>query len=223
MTLHGCYTQLSLRTARRICPFVVLSTLAGSHDNVETYLVAPLSIALRTLKIRAGTATNNRLAMRTHRHILKYCIPTGLCAACAFAAEAAITGQGDFKGSLEATIGLEMSYLDSNTQNGTLFGSTASFGIASIGGQVTNVMQFPRGTSGFSGYSAFVGASPNGGGNPGCIFGLSTTGRTKYTLRRHSRIPDTTSGFLCPGLGDPVSGCGECSPLITALDGFLRQ
>ncbi|MGH7968023.1 MAG: hypothetical protein ACREIC_04780, partial [Limisphaerales bacterium] len=51
---------------------------------------------------------------------------------------AAITGQWDFKsGDLAATIGQDLQYLDPDTQSGTRFGTTASFGISDIGGQST--------------------------------------------------------------------------------------
>src|SRR5271165_6444206 len=103
--------------------------------------------------------------MKTHRKNLNRVCLLGLCAGFAVSADAAITGQWDFKGSLTATIGQDMTYLDTTTQTGSHFGSTTSFGVASIGGQVTNVMQFPQASSVFSGYGVPVGASPNGGGN----------------------------------------------------------
>src|SRR5690349_3612037 len=78
-------------------------------------------------------------------------------------ARAAITGQWDFKGSnLVATNGLDLG--DLNPGGLTPFGSTTSFGIASVGGQPTNVMRFPRAVGFFGGYSMACNASPNGGG-----------------------------------------------------------
>src|SRR5882672_2735861 len=78
---------------------------------------------------------------------------------------AAITGQWDFKaGNLNATIGADLGYLDAATQTGTLFGTTTALGIPNIGGQVTNVMGFPKLTDEFGGYSAPHGAVGNGGG-----------------------------------------------------------
>jgi len=87
-----------------------------------------------------------------------------LLAGAAFSAGAAITGQWNFKGGLTATVGQDMLYSDPATQAGTHFGSTTSFGIAPIGGEPTNVMEFPQALSASSGYLAFCGASPNGGG-----------------------------------------------------------
>jgi len=78
---------------------------------------------------------------------------------------AAVTGQWDFKqGDLRATIGLDLQYLDSDTQTGAKFGTTASFGIAAINGVSTNVMFFPQIPDSSGGLLATVGASANGGG-----------------------------------------------------------
>jgi hypothetical protein len=80
-------------------------------------------------------------------------------------ARGAITGQWDFKsGNLTATIGQDIQYLDTDTQAGTRFGTTASFGVSNIAGVSTNVMSFPKGTTGFGGYYTPIGASANGGG-----------------------------------------------------------
>src|SRR5689334_6865074 len=78
---------------------------------------------------------------------------------------AAITGQWDFKsGDLSATIGQPLNYLDGDTQVGTKFGTTTSFGIPDIGGQPVKVMQFPATTSPSGGYDVPAGAAANGGG-----------------------------------------------------------
>src|SRR4051812_40339538 len=82
------------------------------------------------------------------------------------ASRAAITGQWDFKnGDLSATIGQPLGYLDSDTQTGTKFGTTASFGIPGISGQAVKVMQFPATTSPSGGYDVPTGAAANGGGS----------------------------------------------------------
>jgi len=79
---------------------------------------------------------------------------------------AATTGQWDFEnGDLSATIGLALEYRDTETQNGTQFGTTTTLGIGNINGQVARVMRFPKTTSPFSGYTVYSGANPNGGGN----------------------------------------------------------
>ena len=84
--------------------------------------------------------------------------------------EASITGQWDFKAgnpgpTIPATIGSDMYYWDGETQAATTFGTTTSFGIASIGGQATNVMHFPAlPNDQFGGFLAYSGAAGNGGG-----------------------------------------------------------
>jgi hypothetical protein len=101
-----------------------------------------------------------------NRFNLTYTIPLCLCVGLTLSARATITGQWDFKtGNYSATIGQPMFPLDTPTANGTQFGSTTTFGISSIGGVPTNVMQFPKAPDGFGGYSVPVGASANGGGN----------------------------------------------------------
>jgi hypothetical protein len=75
----------------------------------------------------------------------------------------AITGQWDFNTDLAATIGLPITPLDTETEAGTAFGTTTSFGIPNIAGQEARVLKFPK-TPEFGGYSVPVGAAPNGGG-----------------------------------------------------------
>jgi hypothetical protein len=79
--------------------------------------------------------------------------------------EGVIAGQWDFdNGDLSATVGGAMSYFDGAsgaTSQQTEFGTTTSFGIANVGGQVANVMKFPKNTP-TMGYFAPVGG-PNGG------------------------------------------------------------
>ena len=101
--------------------------------------------------------------------------------------QAAITGQWDFKaGNLAATIGQDLSYLDSDTQTRTLFGTTTSFSIPGIGGQPTNVMQFPKAVSEFGGYYAIAGAAPNGGG----------ADVNQYTVIMDVLFPTNSSGAM---------------------------
>ncbi|MCI0744035.1 MAG: hypothetical protein L0Y58_01395, partial [Verrucomicrobia subdivision 3 bacterium] len=83
-----------------------------------------------------------------------------------FSARAATTGQWDFNaGNLAATIGIDLEFRDTDTQNNTQFGTTASLGIADINGEVANVMRFPKTTTLTGGYTLYHGALPNGGGN----------------------------------------------------------
>ena len=79
-----------------------------------------------------------------------------------------VTGQWDFDHcDLSATIGLALEYLDGvtgSTATGTRFGTTASFGIPDINGQVANVMFVPGGNSRNLGYIMRHGIGANGGG-----------------------------------------------------------
>jgi hypothetical protein len=116
-------------------------------------------------------------------HVLLLVSVTNLCSP----ARAAITGQWDFKASnLAATIGQDLSYLDSDTQARTAFGSTTSFAIPDIGGQPTNVMKFPKANSEFGGYYAIAGAVANGGGSS----------VNQYTLIMDVLFPTNSSGAV---------------------------
>ncbi len=76
----------------------------------------------------------------------------------------AITGQWNFDGNLNAAIGQPLYALDAETDGGTAFGSTTTFGIADIGGQPAQVMKFPK-TPDQGGYAVPTSALPNGGGS----------------------------------------------------------
>src|SRR5437588_41795 len=104
--------------------------------------------------------------MRIIRNHCALLLAFGCSFSIALRAHGAITGQWDFKsGNLQATIGQDLHYLDSDTQSGTHFGSTASFGIPNIAGVVTNVMSFPKAMTENGGYLGPVGASANAGGS----------------------------------------------------------
>ena len=87
-----------------------------------------------------------------------------------------VTGQWDFDfGNLAATVGNPLQYLNPAFDNGgtgsnpnqTAFGTTTSFGIPDINGQVANVIQVPGDTGDGSrnlGYVMTHGIAPNGGG-----------------------------------------------------------
>ena len=86
-------------------------------------------------------------------------IPLCFCVGLALSARATITGQWDFKTGYDATIGGQAIFpWDTATANGTHFGSTTTFGVSPIGGQATNVMQFPKALDQTSGYYVPVGA-----------------------------------------------------------------
>ena len=80
------------------------------------------------------------------------------------AARAAITGQWNFDANLSASIGQPIYALDSDTDAGSSFGTTTSFGIPNIGGEVAKVMKFPKTVAASGGYGVPTGALPNGGG-----------------------------------------------------------
>ncbi len=83
-----------------------------------------------------------------------------------------VAGQWDFdSGDLSATIGQDLQYLDptfdgpsGSAAQKTEFGTTASFGIADIGGQVAGVMHVPGDLDPRLGYAMHHGIAPNGGG-----------------------------------------------------------
>lgn len=81
--------------------------------------------------------------------------------------EPKVACQWDFSGGLQATVGPDLEYKDGpngSTADGTMFGTTESFGIADIDGQVADVMLVP-GTPGWDiGYRVAHGIAPNGGG-----------------------------------------------------------
>lgn len=77
-------------------------------------------------------------------------------------------GQWDFDGGLQATVGKDLEYRDGDdgiTAEGTEFGTTSSFGIPDIGGEVAQVMSVPEDPGNDIGYNLDHGISPNGGGS----------------------------------------------------------
>jgi hypothetical protein len=82
-----------------------------------------------------------------------------------------VTGQWDFDADLSATSGSDMEFLTAAVEAKSSFGTTASFGIANIDGEVANVMSVPApgdldgGAEGRDiGYVMYHGMDPNGGG-----------------------------------------------------------
>ncbi len=97
---------------------------------------------------------------------------------------ATITGQWDFEsGDLSATVGSAMQFRGT-TASQTQFGTTTSFGIANINGQVARVMRFPATTS-TEGYILPHGAAPNGGGAK----------VNQYTLILDVLFPSSSTGY----------------------------
>lgn len=102
------------------------------------------------------------------------------------APQASITGQWDFDaGDLSATIGNALQYRGT-TAGLTQFGTTTSFGISDIGGQVAQVMRFPA-CSSSQGYLMRHGAAPNASS--------SGTKVNQYTIIMDILFPATSTGF----------------------------
>src|SRR5436190_22570924 len=97
-------------------------------------------------------------------HLLRIGFLLLLVGAAVSPAKAATTGQWDFDtGDLSATIGLDLGFRDSDTQAATQFGTTTTFGIANISGEVAKVMKFPKSITINGGYAFYPGATANGG------------------------------------------------------------
>lgn len=99
-----------------------------------------------------------------------------------------VTGRWNFddpSNGLKATVGADLVYGDAATAAATQFGTTTSFGIADIGGQVANVMKFPQTTSNTMGYMMYPGAEANG----------STADVNQYTLIMDIMYPSTSGGY----------------------------
>jgi len=119
--------------------------------------------------------------------ILLVVATVGLIAGTTLAADK-VTGRWNFddaSNGLKATIGTDLAYGDAvDTAAATQFGTTASFGIADIGGQVANVMKFPANTP-TMGYKMFHGADANG----------STADVNQYTLIMDILYPASSTGY----------------------------
>jgi len=130
---------------------------------------------------------------KSHRFGVSVCLmvivamaPAGIANAASYLA----TGHWDFdQGDLRATLGADMQYGDlageTAVRDHTSFGTTTSFGIPNIGGQVAKVMKYSRDTNppvpiGPRGYLTPDGLSPNGGG----------TNVNQFTMILDFMIPD---------------------------------
>lgn len=133
--------------------------------------------------------------------------------------EGVIAGQWDFdNGDLSATVGAPMTYFDGAsgaTSQQTEFGTTTTFGIPNIGGEVVNVMRFPKNTPAM-GYLAQVGG-PNGGDGATkknvhtLIFDILYPAAANNTWRSFIQIDDLTNAndgdlFINSGNGIGISG-----------------
>lgn len=98
--------------------------------------------------------------------IRKFLITLAACTVLQSPARAEVTGQWDFDGDLSATIGKPMEFYDGPggaTEQGTEFGTTASFGIPDIDGEPASVMKMPANDSAM-GYLMRPDMAANGGG-----------------------------------------------------------
>src|SRR5215831_13854517 len=104
--------------------------------------------------------------MKTTTHHLYKAICLGALLLCASPLMGQnLVGQWDFnKGDLTATVGLDLSYADAPTQQGTQFGTTSSLGVPGIGGTDANVMKFPPATN-TMGFLMYSPSAANGGGS----------------------------------------------------------
>src|SRR5205085_812956 len=111
-------------------------------------------------------------------------------------------GQWDFdSGNLSATVGPDLTYSDGsggNTQTGTAFGTTTSFGLPNINGSVASVMKFPGSTNVAMGYTMQT-PGPNGGGvnvdNYTIIFDVLFPSASDSKLRS---MMQTDGGLITP-------------------------
>ncbi len=83
-------------------------------------------------------------------------------------ARAGVTGQWEFNGDFSAAIGAAI-VPQGAAVAGSVFGTTATFGLPSIGGQVAQVMMFPQMPTLTDGYKMFPGAPANGSYSAGDV------------------------------------------------------
>jgi hypothetical protein len=145
-----------------------------------------------------------------------------------------ITGQWDFDfGDLRATIGTPLQYFDptydgptGSAANKTQFGTTTSFGIPDVNGQIANVMQVPGEVVRNIGYVMTHGIAPNGGGTRVNQYTLimdimvNNTGPGAASLLQISSLNNTDDGDLFwqgnqfgQG-GGGYNGTGAFTPLV---------
>ena len=81
---------------------------------------------------------------------------------------AAVTGQWEFNGDFSAATGAAL-VPQGIAVSGSVFGTTTSFGLPTIGGQVGQVMMFPMMPTSADGYQMFPGAAANGSFSAGDV------------------------------------------------------
>jgi hypothetical protein len=111
-----------------------------------------------------------------------FCITITLILGLGVPARAAVTGQWEFNGDLSAATGAAL-VPQGIAVSGSLFGTTTSFGLPAIGGQVAQVMLFPTMPASADGYQMFPGAAANG----------STSDVNQYSLVMDILFPTSSS------------------------------
>ena len=96
------------------------------------------------------------------------CISITLMLAPGVSVRAGVTGQWEFNGDFSASIGAAI-VPQGTAVSGSVFGTTTTFGIAPIGGQVAQVMMFPQTLTAADGYKMFPGAAANGSFSAGDV------------------------------------------------------
>jgi len=99
-------------------------------------------------------------------------------------AAAGVTGHWNFDGSYSATVGTAIEPQGIAISQ-SAFGTTTSFGIPNIGGQVAQVLKFPAMPAGADGFKVFPGAAANG----------STADVNRYSLIMDVLFPASSSGW----------------------------
>jgi hypothetical protein len=164
--------------------------------------------------------------MKTITHHIKLAIAMGamLASALPLLGQTPV-GQWDFNSSnLVATIGTDLTYANDGgvTQQGTRFGTTASFGIPDINGTNAVVMQFPAATNG-GGYMMTAPPNPNGAGTAVNVWTLIMDLLYPSSSDKMIRpIIDTDGTFFVPGpdfVIDSSDGIG--SPPSGPYDGMI--
>ncbi len=111
---------------------------------------------------------------------------TAVCGMAALGASAAVTGQWDFNGSFAATVGTDLQPQGIAVSQSS-FGTTTSFGIADIGGQVAQILKFPKMPTSADGYKMFPGAAANGSSGASDV--------NQYSLLMDVLFPSSSTGF----------------------------
>lgn len=132
---------------------------------------------------------------------------------------AQVTGQWDFlQGDLRATVGSDLGYFDGvggATALAAQFGTTASFGIAEIGGQTPAVMRVPKNTSAM-GLVLYPEMEANGGGLGvnrysivmDVLFPASSSGRNRALLQFEDPFVNAVDAALLVGTSNGVGADG---------------